>query len=209
MRYYVLSFFMMVCIILAGVWTNPEPMSTKGLNNQLELSPADVFEGETVKLRPHLGLTTGAVRVKYNGSKEFISTSYEIWEKGKLMDRKPSMSASIKSPFHGEISISIQDASLDIKNSKYKATTVISSETGYSSSTFFINKFDPLLTGGYGPRNWDTTQVVSDDQETAVWGFFVSDTFDHSESLELQAKKADWAFLLKVKMEEELSVGNR
>ncbi|WP_367749861.1 hypothetical protein [Ammoniphilus sp. 3BR4] len=195
----------MIGIIIAGFWMEPSHTSTMALKEQLEISPADVFEGDAIKLRPHLGLTTGAVGVRYNGSKEFISTSYKIWEKGKRISQNASMSSTVKSPFQGEVSVSLQDASPDLNNQKFKGTIVISSETGYSSSTFFIDKFDPLVSEGYGPRNWNKTLLVDDDREVAIWGLFASDSFSTSESLEEQAQKADWAFLLKLKMEDEIS----
>lgn len=210
MKYYLLSGLIMILLVIGGSLIESAHPSTVMVNeNQIEISPAEVFEGDAIKLKPHLGLTTGAVGIQYHGSKNFISTSYEIWERGKLKQHFPGMSSMIQTPFNGEVSISLQDPSFESKNQRYKVTVVVSSENGYGSSTFMIDKFDPELTGGYGPIHWDTTQLVDDDQEVAVWGMFAMDGFSTSETMKEQAKKADWAFLLKLKMEEESDVRNK
>lgn len=123
MRYYLLSGFIMIFLIVGGSLTeSSDPSTVNGNENQIEISPSEVFEGDAVKLKPHLGLTTGAVGIKYHGSKRFISTLYEIWEKGKLKNHSSSMSSMTKNPFHGEVSISLQDASLLELSNQYRVT---------------------------------------------------------------------------------------
>jgi hypothetical protein len=69
--------------------------STMPANGIIRISPSTLFEGDTKKLEPHLGLISGCVNVKYSGPKKFIQTSYEIWEEGKLKKTSYSVGSLI------------------------------------------------------------------------------------------------------------------
>jgi hypothetical protein len=88
-------------------------MPDKGM---MRISPSTLFEGDTKKLEPHLGLISGCVRLQYSGPKRKITTGYEIWKNGKLVDESLLTTADIKDSYDNDISISLKNVSSDEKN---------------------------------------------------------------------------------------------
>lgn len=161
------------------------------------ITPSSLFQGDAKRLEPHLGLTTGCVKVQYRGNKKGISCKYEIWEKGKLVDDPGIMTCVID----GEVSISLREKLLD--NLEWAPTmtmkTVIMGKDGWASSTKFIDRFDKSYS-------WGSVQLhekikFKDDKEVAVWGLFGGD-YEHKNKIEDMAKTADWALVLKVFFED-------
>ncbi|TCO75041.1 hypothetical protein [Marinisporobacter balticus] len=161
------------------------------------IAPSSLFEGDAKKLEPHLGLTTGCVKVKYKGNKNGMSCKYEVWEKGKLIDVTGSGTYIIDGEYDGEVSISLRERLLDnlewAPNMVMK--TVIMDKRGSAISTKFIDRFDQSYSWGAVPLK--ETIKFKDDEEVAVWGLFAGD-YENKVKIEDMAKTADWALILKV-----------
>ncbi|MCT4595651.1 MAG: hypothetical protein N4A57_15490 [Anaeromicrobium sp.] len=164
------------------------------------ITPSSLFQRDTKRLEPHLGLTTGCVKVKYKGNKKRISCKYEIWEKGKLIDESGIMTNVIDGKYDGEVSISLKERLLD--NLEWAPTmvmkTVIMGKSGWNSSTKFIDRFDKSYSRR--PVSLPKEIELKDDEEAAVWAYLGGD-YEHKNKIEDMAKTADWALVLKVLFE--------
>lgn len=163
---------------------------------QLQIKPGELFEGELKKIEPHLGFVgSGLVEVAYNGSKKYLQTDYEIWEDGQLKERVGRFSSLIGHKFDGNISITLEEAAKNDKS--YRGIIAISSPTGYSASSFFIPKIDSDYS--YGPMHIKDSITIGANEEAIIWGMHANENgLVYQGDIENTAKKADWAFLVKV-----------
>jgi uncharacterized protein YcfL len=63
-------FFLVIILLFVGCSNVENSVATE--RNKVKITPSQIFEGETKKLEPHMGLTTGCVKVDYNGDKKNI-----------------------------------------------------------------------------------------------------------------------------------------
>ncbi|TCK92683.1 hypothetical protein EDC19_1838 [Natranaerovirga hydrolytica] len=164
------------------------------------VTSSKLFQGDARRLEPHLDMITGCVEVKYKGDKQNLSLKYEIWEDGQLKESQDSLSVSINdNQFDGEVSLSLKenmDTNLE-KIDSMKLKLVISDSTGYRSTNFTIESFDPSF--GFGPVELYEAVKIKDNEEVAVWGLTAyKDVYQSGREIEESVKKADWGFILKV-----------
>lgn len=169
-------------------------------NGIIRISPSSLFEGDTKKLEPHLGLISGCVKVKYSGPKKYINTAYEIWEYGKMKKSSDPLSTSIEKNYDGEVSVSLLNESTDDIKQVYRLTVAANS----ASSSGIVPEI-VFPDGGRSPRNINKVIEISDDKEIAVWGYVVQKdgSYQNEESIEESARKASWAFVLKISINDE------
>lgn len=202
MKHAALAAIFMIFLLVLGIYTNSTSNTVQTApNDVMEISPSQLFQGDTKKLEPHLGWTAGAVKIKYGGSKEYLKISYEIWENGALKQRSGAMATSIDSMFDGEVSVSLKELQPEGQTQKYNVNLVISEPNGYSRAAFTIDKFDGNLIRGLSPMTWPKTEVVDADKEVAVWGLMAANKFRTGNSIEEQAKNVDWAFVVKISIQ--------
>lgn len=174
-------------------------------NGIIRISPSSLFEGDTKKLEPHLDLISGCVKIKYSGPKKYMSTSYEIWEEGKLKKTSALLYGSlIEKNYDGEVSISLKNKSSDDLDPKYKLT--IANENG-SGAFSFVPEITIPLDGGRRPLTIMKDTEVSDNNKVAVWGYatykdgIIQSSLD--KGIEESAKEASWAIVFKIYMSNE------
>ncbi|GMQ57273.1 hypothetical protein AN1V17_16680 [Vallitalea sediminicola] len=166
----------------------------------VKVTRSDLFEGESKKLKPHMGLISGCVKVKYKGDKKFISCKYEIWENGETTETSGLFSKSIDGEFDGEVSISLKELinnDLEISEDMIM-TTAIGNESGYSSNRRYIKRFDKEY--GYSPYDLTEEIIETDEAEIDVWGLMANgdEVYNPKGSIEKTAKEVDWAIVLKI-----------
>lgn len=170
-------------------------------NGIIRISPSSLFEGDAKKLEPHLGLISGCVKVKYNGSKKYMNATYEIWEEGKIKNSSHLMGTSIEKNYDGEISMSLKNESPDDTKQFYRVTVA----TNGAATTKIVPDI-VIPDAGRSPRNINKAIDISDDKEIAVWGYVAqkgNSYYQDEESIEESAKKANWAFVIKISMNDE------
>lgn len=170
----------------------------------VKVTRSDLFEGESKKLKPHMGLISGCVKVKYKGDKKFISCKYEIWENGEITETSGLFSKSIDGEFEGEVSISLKELinnDLEISEDMIM-TTAIGNESGYSSNRRYIKRFDKEY--GYSPYDLTEEIIETDEAEIDVWGLMAEDDniYSPKSSIQATAKEMDWAIVLKIYFED-------
>lgn len=172
-------------------------------NNSIKISPSKLFQGETTRLEPHMDMITGCVDVQYKGNKDNIGVKYEIWENGVLESENNLLLSSMdNNVFNGEISISLKDAMNDKVEGqeKMKIHTVIRTESGYSASSGYIDRFHKGY--GFSPRELPNEINTLEDEETIIWGLAASDgSFSSGENIEETARRAKWGLILKLYFE--------
>ena len=103
--------------------------------------------------------------------------------------------------YDGEVSVSLKNESTDDIKQVYRLTVAAN---GASSSGIVP---EIVFTDGVrSPRNINKVIEISDDKEIAVWGYVVQkdgSSYQNEESIEESAKKASWAFVLKISMNDE------
>lgn len=195
------TYFLFLCYILSVILFVGCSIDTSQIEeNSVHIEPSNLFQGDTERLKPHLGIIGGLVKVSISGSNKSIFTRYEIWENGELKSSHASFSTPVKNNFNGEVSVSLKD---DIENNDlFRVTIVISHANGYGASEFTIPKFSRDLS--FGPNELRKAIDIKEGEEVAVWSllaqskgrsFFCGD-------IEESAKKADWAFVLKVSVKD-------
>lgn len=194
-----LCFFILTTLLITGCAS--ETISNA---NQLEegtvlIKPSSLFEG-IERLQPHLNMQNGCVEVFYKGNKKFISTKYEIWEKGKLKESYGNFKLAINNEFHDIIGISLKESILE--DFSVSDTMTMITAIGQSNVRGFIDRY---------PKSYDTGSYNiydeikgNDDDEIAIWGLIANEAGSMNEqkkSIEETAKIADWAFVVKVYFE--------
>ncbi|WP_434511722.1 hypothetical protein [Desulfitobacterium sp. AusDCA] len=145
--------------------TNEDIMPKDGI---IRISPSSLFEGDTKKLEPHLGLISGCVKVKYSGPKKYMNTIYEIWEEGKLKKSSGLLLGSLLGKnYDGEVSISLKNEATNDLNPKYRLTVA----DGNGSSYTLLPEIDMMLDGGRRPLTISKDIEISDDNKIAIWGY--------------------------------------
>lgn len=162
--------------------------------NIVKISPRTLFEGEFKKIEPHLDLLTGCVEVSYKGNKKNFIATYELWEKGKVIEEYESISfKGIEYPFDGNISVSAKS----LENDKYRLKLII-------KGAMSTQKFDLPINLNYNAINLDEQIQTKDDKEIIIWGLAgtkVNDSFVSYNNIEKTLKAADIALVLKIKFE--------
>lgn len=200
-RFFICLFLTLISLSLIGCSTktvfSKVAMPASGV---VRISPSALFEGDTKKLEPHLGIISGCVKLKYSGPEKFIKMAYEIWENGSLKKSSNSLGVSVDKGYDGEISISLKDESSD-KSKQIKRLTIVMNGCSSTSDDPDINIPDYAARK---PIMISKTMEVTDDKETAIWGYaaYKNGSFRPEESIEEDAKKADWAFVVKVSFDE-------
>lgn len=181
-------------IVLSGCTIND---SKNKETKVAKISPSNLFVGETKRLEPHLGLTTGAVDIEYNGDKKGFKVTIEIWENGEVIESQDGFTSMIEKGFKGQFSISLKQLLLDDleKQENMEMITVIRDESGYSSSKRYIKGFDNI--SGWSPVELQETINIEDDESIAVWGLIGGDSIHYIDIIEA-AKYADWALVAKI-----------
>lgn len=181
--------------------TNEDIMPKDGI---IRISPSSLFEGDTKKLEPHLGLISGCVKVKYSGPKKYMNTIYEIWEEGKLKKSSGLLLGSLLGKnYDGEVSISLKNEATNDLNPKYRLTVA----DGNGSSYTLLPEIDMVLDGGRRPLTISKDIEISDDNKIAIWGYanykggIVVSSLD--KGLEESAQEASWAIVFKIYMSNE------
>lgn len=190
----------LMSVFLAGcIGTKAKGLPPEGT---MRISPSRLFEGETKKLEPHLGLIAGAVKVQYQGPKNMVGSKYEIWENGKLKKSENILGVGFDTQrFTKEFSVSLREEKGESPG--YAMTSVFSDRSGFSSAATAIEGY---RAAGWGPRALQEPIEVSDDKQPAVWGLIKGKGSEYvrtSESIEEMAKDAEWALVVKIFTEKE------
>lgn len=173
---------------------------TKDNKDIVHIEPSKLFKGEAKILEPHLGIIGGgAVKVNIKQDNSIIRTSYEIWEDGNLVTSRDSFSSYIyDKEFNSEVTVSLKE---DIEEKDmFKLTIAID---GHGSLKTKIPRFNKE----YG---WATNELHKEvnvplDQEIAVWSLIANGRdkfFENTGNIEEDVKKEQWAFVLKLKVNE-------
>lgn len=81
-----------------------------------------------------------------------------------------------------------------------KMTTVFRTESGYSSSTKYIDTFNKEY--GYSPQELQDEINSTDEEEIAIWGLAAGDILSAGgEDIESAVKKSEWGLILKLYFE--------
>ncbi|MBM7647384.1 hypothetical protein JOC78_000305 [Bacillus ectoiniformans] len=182
---------------LLSACSSEEPKSQKGY---LTIEPSQLFVGDTKKLEPHMGLIGGAVHLKYDGDYKILQTKYEIWEKGKLTKSSNAFGTSFEEGLDDELTFSLKT-----NENMFDAVLAVSSnKKGYSSSHFSVPKFNEEYA--YGPVPIEESIKVKEGKDEAMWGLIANKDGRISSEGDINkaAKVADWAFVVKVSIEEEM-----
>lgn len=171
-------------------------------SNSVKVTPSELFQGDTIRLKPHMNMISGCVQAKYRGSKENMGLKYEIWEEGRLEIERDILSSPIEeNEFDGEISISIKNISpsSSISNSM-EMTTVIRTEEGYSSISGPIEKFNQEY--GHSPQELQSEISVGEDEEIVIWGLVAGDKLSSGgEDIQDSVEGSKWGLVVKLKFE--------
>jgi len=169
-------------------------------NDSVKVIPSKLFQGDAVRLEPHMDMITGCVNVNYKGNKENIGLKYEIWKEGTLEVSENILSSSNENNgFDGEVSISLKGVdNSDVELSKsMELTTVIRTESGYSSSSIPIKRFNKEY--GHSRQNLQNEIIKSEDENITIWGLVAGDTLSTGgEDIENTVKKAKWGLIIKL-----------
>jgi hypothetical protein len=162
----------------------------------VRVSPSALFTGELKRLEPHLGLTTGCVRLDHVGSTLQVKLSCEIWEGGKVAKEAGSLGTTLAA--ENEASLSLREIMENGKKTGH-FTIALSGSQGYVASTGQVDL--PMLSRG--SKSLSGPLELSMGRPTAVWGLMAgegSGRIDGDESIEDMAKRVEWALILKIAM---------
>jgi len=205
---YIISLCCILIIVLFIGCSRDDSKEEK--DNPIHIEPSSLFQGDTARLKPHLNIIGGLVKVSTSEpGKSWLHTKYEIWENGELKTSEAAFSKSIENSNTQEVSVSLTD---DINNNNsIEVTTVVSNDSGYGASQFIIPRFDKGLS--FGPNELSNAIDIKKGNEIAVWSLLANDKDEyslslHNEDIVEDAKKADWAFVLKISIKDDHETEN-
>lgn len=183
--------------------TMPEQTNSMPELGIVELTPSELFDDNLKKLEPHLGIISGCVHIKYSGPKNHLSTKYEIWENGEIVESKGSMGVSFGDVLDSDFSISLKNVSHDNEEEIFRLTTVIHKigSTSHIDKDIKIPKFTKHLGRAIAraPRAIREIKQISDEEEIAVWAYTAAESFRSGGTIQDAVQKAKWAFVYKIK----------
>lgn len=189
---FLLTFLLTTVALISGCSQNE--VNSKSV----KVIPSDLFQGDTVRLEPHMNMVTGCVDVEYQGDKENIMLKYEIWEEGTLKMESDTLSTSIKeNEFNGEISISLKDINDYMESSELmELTAAIRTDSGYFSNSIPIDRYSKEYANS--PSNLEKEINATEDEEISIWGLIAGDTLSVGEDIEKSVKESKWGLIVKL-----------
>jgi len=181
-----------------------QPPQQPPQNGVVRITPCELFTGELKRLEPHLGLTSGCVKLDYNGPAVPIKLRVEVWKNGKVAGEAGILGTTLSGP--GEASISLKEATDSKGQAKYQVVMVLSKDNGYLSFTSQVDV--PRLKGqvkSRGPKQLGEPVELSKDKSVAVWSFEAREAggmIDGNESVDATAKRVEWALVFKLSLED-------
>jgi hypothetical protein len=166
----------------------------------VRVSSSDLFSGDLKRLEPHLGLTSGCVKLEYQGPMVKLKLEPEVWHKGKRERSMGGMGTTLSGP--SELSVSLGEATDGQGKPRYRMIAALSSSNGYVASTTHVDA--PQLkqpTSSRGPKGLARQTDLANGQSLAVWGYMAGEGANESrgdESVEEMAKRVEWALVLRI-----------
>jgi hypothetical protein len=179
----------------------------------LNVKPFDLFSGDAKKFQTFLGSMSGAIKLKYKGSKKSIKVSVEIWENGTKKETLDSFGGSIfqisksgENIFDGEYVISVKKQN-DITNTnktRYAVTSAFIDKNGSTSYEMQIEA-DYQLAGSMPIVLNKEGLDISENDDIAVWGMQATDK-NSMQTVDLtpeMLKRVRWAMIVKISLSDE------
>ena len=174
MRY--ISCVLIIMIILTGCASD----SGKNGPTTITLTPVDMFNGSAAKLKPFLGIMSGAFKLRYEGKRPNASLDIDLWKDGKKASSSGSIGDLFFSPNEEDnemevmISMDTDYYASEGQEKKIKVKVGITRATGSSLMTFTIpwdKKYTALgLLSEHEPRTFHKDDAVP------VWGMQATST---------------------------------
>ncbi|BBH21936.1 hypothetical protein Back11_32810 [Paenibacillus baekrokdamisoli] len=207
-RMVMIGFALVIAITLVGC-----SQSNPNIKPVLHVKPVDLFAGDAKKFEPFLGLMSGAVKLKYKGSKTSIKASIEIWENGTKKETLASMGGAILRAsesgdhvYDGELILSVkkQNNTADENKTRYTVTSSYIDKSGSSSYEITLEA-DSKLTGSSPIVMNDKGMDIAENEDIAVWGMQTTDqnsmlTVDLTPEM---LKRVRWAMIVKLSLADE------
>lgn len=201
----ILIIAVILCACSKDISNPSETTITKQVEGtSLHVEPIDLFAGEARKFQPFLGTMSGAVKFKYNGSKNDITATIELWENGTKTKTYSSISTTMQDSlektkeYEGEFIASIKTVSIEGSKPLYEITSAFANKNGTSSAVTYIDRDSSL--NGSNTIQLNQTLDVEDNEAVSVWGMQATDkneweTVDFTPE---RLKTARWALIFKL-----------
>lgn len=188
-----------ISLALVGSTYKPAQKSVQS-EAQLHVTPSSLFEGDAKKLEPHLGIASGAVKIRYDGPPTELISHYEIWEKGKKTQTGGGPGIPItKTPYDGEFSVLIRKEGNE--KQLYTMTMAFTDKTGYTQADTSLTPIDPKKSSGVSSLilKLHDPKSIAAGEEIAVLGIAMKEGNSIAvESIETAGQKADWILVIKL-----------
>ena len=201
----ILIIVVILCACSKDVSNQSETAITKQVEGpSLHVEPIDLFAGEARKFQPFLGTMSGAVKLKYDGNKDDITATIELWENGTKTKTYSSISTAMQDShektkdYEGEFIASIKTVSIEGSKPLYEITSAFANKNGTSSTVTYIDR-DSRLNGS-NTIQLNQTLDVAENEAVSVWGMQATDkneweTVDFTPE---RLKTARWALIFKL-----------
>jgi hypothetical protein len=193
------SIFAMTSICILSALAS-QPAQGQDKEHSVQIVPSDLFTGDLKRLEPHLGLTTGCVKLKYEGPETPMHYVVQVWREGQWKDLNHNKMGTLKGD--DEISISVREAVDDGKR-KYQVVVARSNvEFGSTRTTMYVDP--PASTMRASAREQlQRTLDVKTPGEVVVWAWKkgTGEKFSlagRGPVEERATRSAEWALALKL-----------
>jgi hypothetical protein len=169
------------------------------------VSTCELFTADLKRLEPHLGLTTGCVKLQF-ASEVFIGKTVEVWQDGKQIPMQPERSEGLLGG-PGELTISLKEETDHNGVRSYRMVLATSGQSFGGSSISRIEMPDLGKEGSitvFFPAKLEGPIDLPEDKPAAVWAYLANvhkQNAAYSEpkgTIEQQVKQATWAVVVKV-----------
>lgn len=188
----------------AGCSRTPAPATAPARPSRaVRATRSELFAGDLKRLEPHLGLSSGCVRLEFRPPDRIVTLEPEVWQDGKPVPGDRSSVRSDQGP--ADASISLTPLPVAGGKPRYRITTALFGPGGSSAAT---TTRDAPGTDGVRRtylKTLDGPIELQEGEPVAVWAYLVYEATNpfppysvtHG-SFEEAAKDAVWAVVFKV-----------
>ncbi|WP_390580921.1 hypothetical protein [Paenibacillus illinoisensis] len=201
LRYYIMIFLFVLtgCSADSAEAIKPD----QSITDRITLTPVDLAQGETAKLRPFLGTMSGAFKLKYEGEKPSATLHMDIWENGSKVDSAGSIGDLFFSP-EGQVSNEIEVIiSIDtVRTEEDKEICIVKISTGSGLATFTL-PWNSELKGRGLIQNTETLTFTPDHPvHTFAMHATSSNQVFAGDFSEESLSKTEWALVFTLRFDE-------
>jgi len=146
----------------------------------IRINPSELFINDLKRLEPHLGLTTGCVRLESPDKELFFGIEWELWESGQRVRGLGYAQSRVRKPEMA--SFSIKETTGPKGEQRYRLVSSVSDRTGsggQATDNFALEPVNVKETLMSSPEKLDGPRDLAEGEKVLVWAYVIHQDMKH------------------------------